>query len=331
MTITVIEDPQIQQGQLDCPSRPAGISAFLRVKNGANYVEAAIRSHIRYFDEIVAVYNGCTDATPDILARLSVEFGDRLRVFNYVPEVFPPGSPRHAAEPGDSPHSLVHYSNFALAQTRYSVVTKLDDDHIALDTSLKEMCREIRSLGCRLPDIWCFSGLNLARIADGSLGIPMADPISGSGDIGFFTPTQATIFRHDPRFERFDRGGISRRFSGFLYWHTKYLKNAAGFANYDLEKYPESRFHRKRLKFENSEILSLPAFRSRLRHRRGIASRVAYRLNAKFRLKTERDLAVAESFPQSSLEVAISETSPEFAKLILHHRLREESNRTFAV
>ena len=246
-----------------------------------------------------------------------MEFGDSLRVFDYRPEVFPPGSPKHADAPADCPHSLVHYSNFALAQTRYSAVTKLDDDHIALDAPLEEMCRRIRAHNCKLTAIWCFSGLNLARMADGGLGIPMADPISGSGDIGFFTPTAVTQFRHDPRFERFDRGGIPRKFAGFLYWHTKYLKNASGFANYDLEKYPESRFHRKKSEFESSEILSLPAFRSRIWCRRGIFSVIASRLNAKLRLTAERDCAVAESFPQRSLEEAIAETSPEFAEQIL--------------
>ena len=289
----------------------------MRVKNGADYIEPAIRSHIRYFDEIVAVFNGCTDATPDILARLAVEFGERLRVFGYRPEVFPPGSPKHAIAPADSPHSLIHYSNFALAQTRYSAVTKLDDDHIALDVPLEEICRRIRARDCRLTAIWCFSGLNLAHMADGSLGIPMADPISGSGDIGFFTPTRATRFRHDPRFERFDCGGIPREFVGFLYWHMKYLKGDAGFANYDLSKYPKSRFHRKKLKFEASEVVPLPEFRLRIGRGRRLTGGIASRLNAKLRLKAERDRAVAESFPQSSLESAIAETSPEFEELIL--------------
>lgn len=317
MSINIVENPQVQLSRIVDPPRSTGISAFLRVKNGADYVEPAIRSHIRHFDEIVAVFNGCADATPDILARLAMEFGEQLRVFDYRPEVFPPGSPKHAAEPAESPHSLVHYSNFALAQTRYSAVTKLDDDHIALDASLEAMCRRIRARDCRLTAFWSFSGLNLAHMVDGSLGIPMVDPISGSGDIGFFTPTPATRFRHDSRFERFDRGGISREFAGFLYWHMKYLKSAAGFANYDLEQYPESRFHRKKLEFEASEILPLPVFRSRLLRRRGIIRGIVSRLDAKRRLKAERDYAVAENFPQSSLEEAIAETSPDFAEQIL--------------
>ena len=321
MTVNVVEEPQVEYERIGDPSRPAGISAFLRVKNGADFVETAIRSHIRQFDEIVAVFNDCTDATPDILARLATEFGERLKVIHYVPRVFPPGSSGHAAEPDDSPHSLVHYYNFSLAQTRFSTVTKLDDDHVALDAPLNEICRQIRTRSCRLPEMWCFSGLNLARRADGSLGIPTAFPISGSGDIGFFTPTHSTRFRRDARFERFHRGGIPRRFVGFLYWHMKYLKNDEGFANYDLSGQPKSRYHKKRLKYDASEILPLPELRSRFPKKRGILNGVASLVNDKFRLKVERNLAVAASFPQASLEDAIVEECPEFADLILHHHL----------
>ena len=320
MTIHIVDNPRVHFERIYEPGRPEGISAFLRVKNGADYLEPTIRSHIRHFDEIVTVFNGCTDGTPDILARLAVEFGERLRVFHYVPAVFPPGSPDHAKEIPDSPHSLVHYSNFALAQTRYSTVTKLDDDHIALDASLEETCRKIRGHGCKLQEFWCFSGINLARKPDGNLGIPMADPVSGSGDIGFFTPSQASRFRHDPRFERFDRGGMSLRFAGFLYWHVKYLKRASGFANYDLAKYPKSRFHRKKLKFEASEVLELSDFRSRIGGRRGIVRGIASRLSAKRRLRAERDFVAAKCFPQGSLEEAIEETSPAFAESILRDR-----------
>ena len=319
MTITIVDNPHVILDISLSHARPEGISAFLRVKNGAEYLEPAIRSHIRHFDEIVVVFNGCTDITPDILARLTDEFGERLRVFEYVPEVYPPGSPNHVNVSPDSPHSLVHYSNFALVQTRYSTVTKLDDDHIALDEPLGEVCREIREHGCRLRDIYCFSGVNLARRPDGSLGVPMADPISGSGDIGFFSPSQATRFRHDARFERFDRGGLSLRFAGFLYWHMKYLKRDMGFANYDLAKYPKSRFHRKKLKFETSRVLSLLEYRKRIGSRRGKLTWAAP-FSAKRRLKVERDVAVAECFPQATLEDAITETSPQFAELILHHR-----------
>src|SRR5690606_30433863 len=115
--------------------RKPGISAFMRIRNGADFLEATIRSHISHFDEIVAVHNRCTDETPDILARLAREFGPKLKVHHYLPEVFPPGSRGHRNEPPDSSHSLVNYYNYALAKTQYTYATKLDDDHLAIESA----------------------------------------------------------------------------------------------------------------------------------------------------------------------------------------------------
>ena len=101
---TIVENYRFRPEDLSPGSRLAGIGAFMRIRNGADFLEATIRSHIGYFDEIVAVYNQCTDATPDILARLAAEYGpDRLRVFHYLPKVFPPGLPEGAPGGGTGP------------------------------------------------------------------------------------------------------------------------------------------------------------------------------------------------------------------------------------
>lgn len=89
------EDFVFRPDQLNTGARQRGVSAFIRTRNGAFALEATIRSHIDFFDEIVAVYNRCTDDTPNILVRLKAEFGPKLRVFHYLPEVFPPGSKGH--------------------------------------------------------------------------------------------------------------------------------------------------------------------------------------------------------------------------------------------
>ena len=47
-----VEDYHFTPADLAAGARPPGISAFMRVKNGADFIEAAIRSHIDYFDEI---------------------------------------------------------------------------------------------------------------------------------------------------------------------------------------------------------------------------------------------------------------------------------------
>lgn len=226
-------------------ARTPGISAFMRIKNGADFLEPTIRSHIAHFDEIVAVYNQCTDATPAILSRLAQEYGRKLRVFHYVPRVFPPGSEEHAKEPADSPHSLVNYYNFTLAQTRWRWATKLDDDHLAMGPALGELTGRIRTGAFGTDTMVCFGGINLTRGVDGNYGVLSGDRLSGSGDIGFFPVSPYTFFKRDVRFERFHRGRLKRRFAGLVYWHLKYLKPDFGFANYELQQNPGSRYRRK--------------------------------------------------------------------------------------
>lgn len=237
----VVETYRFKPDDLRVADRLPGVSAFLRTRNGAFALEQTIRSHIDCFDEIVAVYNRCTDETPEILARLEGEFGSKLRVFGYLPDVYPPGSVEHARLPADAPSSFVNYSNFALSQTRYEHVTKLDDDHIALPQATRQLVQDARTS----KDMLCFSGLNLAHGPRGMLGILLRDPFSGSGDIGVFPVTPETYFTHDRRFEMFRPKGLRRRFHSFTYWHVKYLKPGNGFDNYDLKDNPKSRYGRK--------------------------------------------------------------------------------------
>lgn len=242
---TVIESYQFRPEQL-ASARPAGISAFIRTRNGADFIEPVIRSHIGFFDEIVAVHNQCSDDTPSILARLHREFGDRLRVFDYLPEVYPPGSDAHVAEPSASPHSLVNYYNIALAQTRYATVLKLDDDQIAIAGEVDRVTSEVRSRGIPHNELWSFSGINVARDDSGTFGVPAIEPVLGVGSHAYFGVDETTYFHHDPRFERFRAPGRKRVFKGVLYWHLKYLKGGFGFSNYGIEAGSNDRYRRKR-------------------------------------------------------------------------------------
>ncbi len=82
-----------QVSDLRVDDRRPGVSAFMRIRNGADWLEVSIRSHMPFFDEIVAVYNQCTDATPEILVQPQKEFGpDKLRVIQHLDQVHPPCS-----------------------------------------------------------------------------------------------------------------------------------------------------------------------------------------------------------------------------------------------
>lgn len=269
------ESYRFEPSQLAVSERRPGISAFMRIRDGAFSLEAAIRSHIGHFDEIVAVHNRCTDSTPDILARLAQEYGPRLRVFHYLPPVFPPGSDGHRREPANAPLSLVNYYNFALTRTRFTHATKLDDDHVAMGEATARLVADVRRGGAGR-EMACFSGLNLARDEAGRLGILAREPFAGSGDHWIFPVRPDTYFVHDRRFEVLRHPGLPRRFRGFAYWHLKHLKPEFGFANYDLAANPRSRYARRlaALRAEHA-VIDLPELAATAIRRLPLAARLA--------------------------------------------------------
>lgn len=303
---------------LKVAGRMPGISAFMRIRNGADFLEATIRSHIGFFDEIVAVHNQCTDGTPDILARLASEFGERLKVFHYTDRVFPPGSEGHARTAPDSPSSMVNYSNFALSQTTRQVVTKLDDDHLAMPEAIAGLLGKMAADPARASRMYSFSGLNLMAGPDGGLGIPENDPVSGSGDIGFFTVRPDSVFTHDRRFERVPRIGFQRIFSGFLYWHLKYMKTGHGFANYELEANPESRYAARQAAFAEDRIrlLGLPQLAERMDA--GPALRLSAIFSRKSALILDRNRWIKDNWAGTDLMQAIRQTTdPAMLAMVL--------------
>jgi glycosyltransferase involved in cell wall biosynthesis len=296
--------------------RLPGISAFMRIRNGGDFLEATIRTHAEMYDEIVAVYNQCTDDTADILMRLSQELGPKLRVFHYLPKANPAGSEGHAKTPGDAPDSLVTYSNFALCQTRHQWVVKLDDDHLAIPAAVGDMTARIRAGAADGGVMHCFSGLNLMCDAQGAWSVPAEAPVSGKGDIGYFRVSEGTYFTHDPRFERFVRTGIKREFAGWYYWHLKYLKQGGGFANYNLEANPGSRYARRRARLQAGALWTLDETKHALHP--GVLRRLAALVDNKQRLLVARDASLRASFPQKDLSDALDATTPDWQKWLVH-------------
>ncbi len=241
--------------------RKPGICGFMRVRNGEDFLAEAVCSHLPFYDEIVIAYNQCEDNTEAIVARLAERFPDKVRAFHYVDRVLPLGHPDYEGMPFDEVSSMANYYNLSLAQTRYTVVTKLDDDHIALPRALGPLLDRIRQSGCRLGNtMWCFSGLNLYQ-KDGRLGVYKKEPWVGTGDHWYFEINPRTYFHNSVKHEVLQRQGMHRRYTGLTYLHGKYLKKGEGFINYELEQLPDSRFARKRVRFERErDIMELDEF-----------------------------------------------------------------------
>ena len=220
--------------QLASPRLP-GISAVMRIKNGAEFLEPTIRSHLAYFDEVIACYNDCSDQTPQILARLASEFPDKIRVFHYEPQVHPIFSASHAKASTFSVHSMANYYNFALAQCRFQIAVKLDDDHIAIAANMSRAVLTVRK-ACAQGKLalFRFSGLNLA----GEVANPQVYrncPLVGTGDIMFFPLHPQIYFVQAEKFEKLQFGTLkaqlSKHYLGVLFCHLKHLKADYGFGN----------------------------------------------------------------------------------------------------
>lgn len=286
--------------------RKPGLSGFMRIRNGEDWLEAAVTSHLPYMDEIVAVYNGCTDRTPEILERLQLQFPERIRVFHYKPRVHPVGSAAHIRTPAGAVNSIANYYNYALSMTRYRIATKLDDDHVAMPPAWARIRRQLEERQFRLgSEYWTFSGLNLVRHQD-EVKVHALVPFAGNGDHWFFEVNPRRYFTKDRRFERFNRRGMRMRFKGIAYWHLKYLKKDHGFASYELDANPGSRYHKQKARFlAGKEGIDLEQLGEQCRRKvrtHGFKDRLKACLSSKQRLRMEREAAFDVDLMKKELE-----------------------------
>lgn len=251
--VEVVEKPSFKIEDFDRAGKKPGLSAIVRLKNEEDFAERALQSIAPFFDEIVVVYNGCTDRTPEIVEHFAAAEPERVKAYHYVPEVFPQGSEMHRRLPADHASSLVHYYNFALSRATRRVCAKWDGDMIAAPGpfgALIERIRRARTSPLRrwtspwCAGFWWFRGVNLVD-RDGRVFVLKSHPRAGSRwDTGFWPAGRAHNFKHNPRFEILRTGATLKSFVGFLFFHVKAMKKDRGAGVYQLERNPGS-FYRK--------------------------------------------------------------------------------------
>jgi glycosyltransferase involved in cell wall biosynthesis len=251
--VEVVEKPSFKPEDFDREGKRPGLSAIVRLKNEEDFAERALQSIAPYFDEIVIVYNGSTDRTPEIVERFAAAEPERVKAYHYVPEVFPPGSEMHRRLPPDHVSSLVHYYNFALAKATRQVCAKWDGDMIAAPAPLGAMVERIRRARTSplrrwtspwRGGFWWFSGVNLVDRYGGVYVLKTWPRVLGVYDAGFWPASRAHTFKHHPRFEFLDQGWLVRSFAGFAFFHVKAMKRDRGIGVYELEKNPASDYHK---------------------------------------------------------------------------------------
>jgi glycosyltransferase involved in cell wall biosynthesis len=247
--IEVVQAPTFRGEDFDAAGKRPGLSAIVRLSNEEDFAEASLNSILPYFDEIVVVFNDCTDRTPEIVAEFEHQNPKRVRAFQYGPRVYPPGSEAHRRLPANSVHSLVHYYNFALSKASYQVRCKWDGDQIAEPESFGAVVRRLRRIQRGTREwwlspwqwgYWWYVGVNLWD-SKGQVAVPRTRPMIGQAKDHGFWPAQRWIrFKHHPHFEYLFTHLLVHRYVGCLFFHLKGMKRDRGIGVYRLDENPES-------------------------------------------------------------------------------------------
>lgn len=126
-----------------------GVSGLMRVRDDAEFVGASIDSCIDALDELIIVYNDCTDDTPNIVREKAKQYPEKIRVYEYPYKVYAINLTKEeydyiTNESLDSPHRLCNYYNFALSKVKYEYAMKIDADQIYFTEKLKYWCDTYR-------------------------------------------------------------------------------------------------------------------------------------------------------------------------------------------
>ena len=215
---------------LDPRNRGDGVSAILRVRDGAQFLRPGLQSCIDVFDEIIAVHHQCSDDTPQILHEYAAAYPDRFKVYEYPHEVFPPHTMDHAREGPKSPHTIAALCNYALSKTTRRYVVKHDADHVYFPR-FAHIVEAVRARNPRAGAV-LLSGVNLARSRAGDIGVWLQNPICGTGDFLFFPVSRDTYFVHDGDIERLIGAARPHTYAGVSFWHLKMLQKHYGLREY---------------------------------------------------------------------------------------------------
>lgn len=133
--------------------RDRRISAMMRVRDEAEFLEPAVLSIVPLADEIVLIDNLSTDGTAEAIGRLKSRLPDKIVAHRYDHDVARVGSEtwRLTTDPSDarSPRLTSNYYNWCLQRCRGPYVLKWDGDMIALD-SLRQDLRQFRRGGSQV-------------------------------------------------------------------------------------------------------------------------------------------------------------------------------------
>jgi glycosyltransferase involved in cell wall biosynthesis len=249
------ENPVINYN--DSIKRENGISAFMRIKNGEDYLRVSILSIINQVDEIICVFNSSIDKTEDILVELEKKYPKIIKVYKYIPDVYPPNSQKYIETDETSVHSLSYYYNFALSKTTKKYCIKVDDDEIFFDNSLIN----IKSIIEKSNDEFCIGirGINLFDYKN-KLYINLGNEFTSGTDTVFFKYNKDCRFTKTISFEKFVNPYNVKEIKTVFY-HTKRCKKDRGINNYLLNENDKSRYYNMSINYlKNIKLIHIDTY-----------------------------------------------------------------------
>lgn len=128
---------------LEMGCRKDGLSGLMRVKNEDRYVGVCIDSVIDALDELIVVYNDCTDNTEAILCEKVKQYGDKVKIypFNYnllVTNLTIDEYEYAVSLPEDSPRLHCTQCNYALDKATYKYAVKIDPDQLYFSDEVRK-------------------------------------------------------------------------------------------------------------------------------------------------------------------------------------------------
>lgn len=145
-----------------------------------------IDSVIGALDELIVVYNDCTDNTEDVLIEKQRQYPDKLKLFPYNHKVLSFDLSREEFEyaktlPDDSPRLYCNQCNYGLAQMTCKYAVKIDADQIYFEDEIKkwrDVCNGETNVGWRFSFVggWFFMMyFTLYRRLSSRMGRPLVE------------------------------------------------------------------------------------------------------------------------------------------------------------
>lgn len=216
--------------QISQKGRKQWISGFARLRDSALYLEKVIEAHLPYLDEIILVDNNSQDNTWEICESLQKRHPEKIRIFQYLPEVYRLWTDEYQTCPENSVHDMSYYYNWTLSQTSCQYAMKIDDDHLPLPKEFEKI--RTRVLQGEYETSFLALGLYNIKKWERGLELDLQHPLAGIyGDFGIFPVSELTYFVKDKRCENFIHR-LNRKRWGLALFHLKFWQEGFWTRNY---------------------------------------------------------------------------------------------------